>query len=166
MGAQWWDGLEEVNGDELVAIQEGEPALRGYLADSAEAMGRVRRGQDITGHPEFGRFYSRADRECFKDEFLAFALKSYSLIGHDRTDGWVDDDFAFFGDWGFELSQIAAPVTIWQGGEDKIIPVAHAEWLAANIPGARLRLYPEEGHISLLVCRFGEMLDELIELSS
>jgi pimeloyl-ACP methyl ester carboxylesterase len=164
MGPRWWEGLDEANGEELLAIQEGEPALRKYLALRAEGMRQIKRGEEITNDPDFGRWYSQADRECFKGESLAFLLRSYSLIGHDRVDGWVDDDFAFYGDWGFDLSAISIPVTIWQGGEDNIIPVAHPAWLADNVPGAKLEFLPAEGHASLFAHHFGDMLDGLTAL--
>jgi hypothetical protein len=41
-------------------------------------------------------------------------------------------------------------------------PFHHAEWLATKIPGAVSHLLDGEGHISILVGRFGAMLDELV----
>jgi hypothetical protein len=29
--------------------------------------------------------------------------------------GWFDDDMAFINDWGFDLSAITVPVSLWQG---------------------------------------------------
>jgi glycine cleavage system aminomethyltransferase T len=43
--------------------------------------------------------------------------------------------------------------------------VAHGDWLAANIPLARARLRPGEGHLTLMVTRFGEILDDLLSLA-
>ncbi len=54
-------------------------------------------------------------------------------------------------------------VSIWQGRYDLMVPFAHGEWLAANIPTARPRLRPEHGHLSLAVGSIGEILDDLIE---
>jgi hypothetical protein len=31
-----------------------------------------------------------------------------------------------------------------------MIPVAHGEWLANRCPTAELRLFPEDGHVSVL----------------
>lgn len=163
MGPSWRLGLDWANGEELEAMEAGEPALRAYIEKSAEEMHQIETGEQMTVDSEFSRLYSPLDRECFKGEFLDYALKACSQAVHD-VDGWIDDDFAFFGDWGFDLSAIEAPVTVWQGGEDRIIPVAHTEWLAANVPGARFRLEPEDGHHSLPIRHFGGMLDELIEL--
>jgi len=72
--------------------------------------------------------------------------------------GWFDDDLAFTREWGFDLSSIDVPVTIWQGGQDLMVPPAHAAWLASHIPNAKLELRPEHGHLSLIDA-FGEVLD-------
>ena len=162
MGPSWQEGLDAANGDELEAIEAGEPALRKLLEGWAEKMREKKTSEQIAGDPDFSRFYAPVDRACFKGEYLDFLVKAYSLAITPGIDGWIDDDFAFFGDWGFDLSRVVSPVTIWQGAQDRVIPLTHARWLAANIPGARLRLKPDDGHISLLEQNFGEMLDELI----
>jgi len=164
MGPSWWQGLEEANGEELATLQEGEAALREFVEQRRDGMRGVQEAEQITGHPDFGRLYSEVDRACFEGEFLSFALETFGLIGRDSADGWIDDDFALYLDWGFDLGDVAGPVTIWQGGTDRIIPVAHARWLADNVPGASLKLLPDEGHVSLLARRFGEMLDEAVAL--
>ena len=64
--------------------------------------------------------------------------------------GQIEDDLAYVAPWGFEPSQVDVPVLLLHGGQDQIAPVAHAEWLASNIPNAELRVQPEDGHISVL----------------
>jgi pimeloyl-ACP methyl ester carboxylesterase len=76
--------------------------------------------------------------------------------------GWFDDDLAFTRPWGFELDSITVPVVVWQGGQDRMVPVAHGRWLAASLPTARARLLPGEGHLSIVVGKFGEIVGELI----
>jgi pimeloyl-ACP methyl ester carboxylesterase len=41
-------------------------------------------------------------------------------------------------------------VSIWQGAHDRMVPFSHGKWLAAHVPGARVHLYDDEGHISLV----------------
>jgi pimeloyl-ACP methyl ester carboxylesterase len=91
--------------------------------------------------------------------------------------GWRDDDLAFVQDWGFSLGWDApaedppaedpptAPVAVWQGGEDRMVPFAHGQWLASNIPGARAHLLPGEGHLTLTVTAMDRILDDLLDLA-
>lgn len=48
------------------------------------------------------------------------------------------------------LGQISAPTLVVHGEVDPLIPVANGTYLAAHIPGARLVLYPDTGHISII----------------
>ncbi|HJQ74225.1 MAG TPA: alpha/beta hydrolase [Gaiellaceae bacterium] len=73
--------------------------------------------------------------------------------------GWRDDDLAFTKPWGFELSEIRVPTLLWQGVQDLMVPVAHAEWLAARIPGVETHISEDDGHLSITVGRLGEIYD-------
>ena len=46
-----------------------------------------------------------------------------------------------------------------------MVPAAHGEWLAANIPRARARLLPGQGHLTLMASEFGRILDDLLEVA-
>lgn len=164
MGPEWRNGLD-ANEPELTALEEGEPALRQEVTTAAADMAKAQRAEDLASDPDLPKFYSAVDQASFKGAFLPFALETRRRI-QQGVEGWLDDDFAFYEDWGFELGSIRVPVSIWQGGDenDKLIPVAHAKWLAQRVPGARLNLLEEEGHLSLINDRFGEILNELIEL--
>ena len=77
--------------------------------------------------------------------------------------GWYDDDLAFVRPWGFDLSAIAVPVSVWQGRHDLMVPFSHGEWLVQHVANARSRLRPEHGHLSLAVGSIGEIFDDLLE---
>ena len=70
--------------------------------------------------------------------------------GQAGPDGLVDDDVAFASPWGFDPAQIAAPVLVVQGGEDRVVPPAHAEWMVRRCPRPELWLRPRDGHVSVL----------------
>jgi pimeloyl-ACP methyl ester carboxylesterase len=75
-------------------------------------------------------------------------------------------DFRLFArDWGFRLEDITVPVQVWQGNADVNVPVAHAERLAAAIPGAILHIAPDEGHL-MSVDHVDEILRELLDSRS
>lgn len=63
--------------------------------------------------------------------------------------GVLDDYAATGADWGPMLAAIGAPVHVFHGTEDRLVPIAHAERLAARIDGARLHLLEGRGHFLL-----------------
>jgi pimeloyl-ACP methyl ester carboxylesterase len=65
-------------------------------------------------------------------------------------DGQIDDDLVYVTPWGFDLGQVEVPVLVAQGGEDRIAPCSHGEYLTRNLPSAEFWLRPRDGHISIL----------------
>jgi pimeloyl-ACP methyl ester carboxylesterase len=61
--------------------------------------------------------------------------------------GYVQDIRVLALPWGFGIKDIQAPVQLWHGDEDAVIPLHHSRYLASVIPGATLRICPEEGHM-------------------
>jgi len=49
-------------------------------------------------------------------------------------------------------------VRIHHGEDDTLVPAHHAKHLAEGIPGSRLQLYTEEGHLS-----FDKHLKEIVQ---
>jgi pimeloyl-ACP methyl ester carboxylesterase len=66
------------------------------------------------------------------------------------ADGIIDDDVAFVTPWGFDVAAITAPVLILHGGQDRVIPPAHINWLLRHLSNAELWFRPRDGHISIL----------------
>lgn len=64
--------------------------------------------------------------------------------------GMIADDLAHTHPWGFDPTRTAVPVLLLHGTGDRMVPSSHAEWLAARLPAAELRLVPDAGHISVL----------------
>jgi pimeloyl-ACP methyl ester carboxylesterase len=97
------------------------------------------------------------DPESFTPADWAALSGAWKSLGADAgqaseagPEGLIDDDVAFVSPWGFELTQITAPVLLVQGGADRVIPPAHAEWLLRNLPTSELWLRPTDGHVSVL----------------
>ena len=76
--------------------------------------------------------------------------------------GSIDDVLAVTRPWGFDPGAIRVPVTIWQGGQDTMVPSAHGAWLASHVAGAREEFRPDQGHFSLAVSGFEDVIDSLV----
>ncbi len=64
--------------------------------------------------------------------------------------------------WQLRLEAIRAPVAMWHGAEDRIVPPAATRHLAALIPGARAEVLPGLGHF-MIVDRWDEILDWVVQ---
>src|SRR4051795_8320864 len=92
------------------------------------------------------------DENSFTASDWATLAGPWASLGRDAgeaaaagSDGLVDDDLAFVSSWGFDVAAITAPVLIVQGGEDRVVPPAHADWLVGSIPTPGPRLPPPAG---------------------
>lgn len=60
--------------------------------------------------------------------------------------------------WGFDLTEINAPVYIWKGELDRNAPVAMARYISAQVKTSELTVYPNDGHISIMVNQIEDIL--------
>ncbi len=74
--------------------------------------------------------------------------------------GLVDDYVVLGQDWGFRPEDISGPVTVVQGDQDELVPMAHARRLAGRLPAGRLEVVAGAGHF-LLHTHLAEVLDTL-----
>jgi pimeloyl-ACP methyl ester carboxylesterase len=158
-GLDWREGMGAENIEEIGLAEQGADALTPFLEHEAEEM-REATPDDLLA--VLGDLVSEPDRVALTGEYAEESLAS--LLGAVSMGiwGWLDDDLAFVRSWGFELERISVPVSIWHGREDRFVPLAHGEWLAAHVPGARSHMAEGEGHISLSRQRYGDVLDELL----
>jgi pimeloyl-ACP methyl ester carboxylesterase len=98
-----------------------------------------------------------ADAVVSAADFADFVVRSVQEGCGKSRDGWIDDEMALVMPWGFELSQIRIPILLMHGGQDLMVPISHAKWLADKIPRVETRLQPDDGHISLSVRRIPEV---------
>jgi pimeloyl-ACP methyl ester carboxylesterase len=93
--------------------------------------------------------FTAADWSALQDRWASLGQDAMKA-GTAGTGGLVDDDLAFAASWGFSLGEIDVPVLVVQGGQDRVVPPAHADWLLRHIPTAELWLRPRDGHVSIL----------------
>jgi pimeloyl-ACP methyl ester carboxylesterase len=153
-GLDWFAGMGEANVAEFGLTLEGRDALEPFLRHERDAM----LAAGPAGLAEAMRtLLSPADHAVFTGETADYMFEAFRAGNEERLDGWLDDDLAFAKPWGFELEQIDVPVLLWQGAEDRFVPFAHGEWLARRIPAVDARLSRDDGHLTLLVRRLGEV---------
>jgi pimeloyl-ACP methyl ester carboxylesterase len=77
--------------------------------------------------------------------------------------GWVYDDWLLNRPWGISPTDVPPGVRmdLWWGDSDLALPLEHGEKLAQAIPGAKLHVYPGEGHFSVIFKRADEIFAEL-----
>jgi pimeloyl-ACP methyl ester carboxylesterase len=182
-GLDWTAGMGKENIQEFDAALAGEAALTAFINATAGQF-RGLTGADVI--ESLGDLVAAADKAALTGEYgdhVAAALRSSLSSG---IAGWRDDDLAFTRDWGFSLGwpafpgtaepeltmdtllgpdQRPAPVAIWQGDQDRMVPYAHGQWLAENITRARAHLLPGEGHLTLTVTSMDRVLDDLLDLA-
>ncbi len=161
-GLDWTAGMGEDNRIEYPTAARDPDELLRWMEPHVEAMATIGADEIVA---VMRSLISDVDAAQVTGEFGENLAASFRSAFRHGPWGWYDDDLAFVRDWGFDVSEIRVPVSIWQGRQDLMVPITHGEWLAAHISGARGYLRPEHGHLSLGVGAFGEILDDLLEAS-
>ena len=154
-GLDFLAGMGQENVDEFTRAARGPAELEPMLETWGAGMATVT-GEQIAGM--LGDLVDEVDARALTGDLAESLARMSRRALSSGIAGWLDDDLAFVKPWGFELGAIAVPVSIWQGAHDRMVPFAHGEWLAAHVPGARVHLYDDEGHISL-----GRQLPRILE---
>jgi pimeloyl-ACP methyl ester carboxylesterase len=132
-GLDWFAGMAAAAAAELRAAAQGRAALEDHLASA-----------------EF-------DPDQFTPANHAALAGAWSWLGEvagqaieGGPGGMVDDDLAYVAPWGFHPGRVRPPVLFLHGGQDRMVPSSHGEWLARQTRSAELWLRPDDGHISVL----------------
>jgi pimeloyl-ACP methyl ester carboxylesterase len=159
-GLDWSAGMGPENIAEFEASVKGPAALTEFLDAEAASLGSVT-GEQVAA--SLGGLISAADQAALTGEFADYIAAGLRAAVSTGIAGWRDDDLAFVQDWGFSLD--GARATIWQGGQDLMVPFAHGQWLAARIRGARAHLLSGDGHLTLGGPGSGRVMDDLLALA-
>jgi pimeloyl-ACP methyl ester carboxylesterase len=121
----------------------------GVAALQAATRGREAKTEYETSGVEYDPEFTAADLAMFDGPWSW--LGKVAGRGLDAGPyGQIDDDVSYVTAWDCDPSTISAPVLLFHGIQDGIIPATHGQWLAGHIPGAELRLSPSTAHISVL----------------
>ncbi|HJQ50206.1 MAG TPA: alpha/beta hydrolase [Gaiellaceae bacterium] len=157
-GIEFMAGMGEQNIKEFGLALEGPEKLEPYLEREAAEFRKASPEQlkDV-----LASVLPPVDAAVLTGERAEHAKRDFDRAIAHGVAGWLDDDLAFTKPWGFELSEIRVPTLLWQGVQDKMVPVSHARWLAERIPGVEAHITEEDGHLSISVGRLGEIYDWL-----
>lgn len=131
VGLDWFAGMAPAGVSSLTAARAGRASYDAHLAAGEE--------EDIG--------FTAEDWAALEGRWAWLMSVVRPALG---APGAADDDLATAGDWGFDPTTIRVPTLVVHGGRDRVVPPDHGRWLAAHIPGASLRLLPEDGHITVL----------------
>jgi pimeloyl-ACP methyl ester carboxylesterase len=160
-GLDWTAGMSDEDAAEFTAALAGEAELTALLAAAAPLM------KDLTGEvmiEGIGDSFPASDVAALRGGLADYVADSFRSGLRPGIAGWRDDDLAFARDWGFPLGGAGqmAPVSVWQGDADTLVPYGHGQWLASHIPAARVHVAADAGHMYL---PFGAVFDDLLALA-
>ena len=145
-GLDWLAGMGEGNLEEFDLVLAGEEALRPAIERERDNLLGVTPAQL---REAMAAHLSPTDTAALTADLAEYLHANIAHAIANSGDGWIDDNLAFVKPWGFELSSIARPVLVLQGGDDLMVPRQHGEWLAANVPGCESRIEDAHGHLTL-----------------
>jgi pimeloyl-ACP methyl ester carboxylesterase len=157
-GLDWLAGQGAENQEEWAAALRGAAALTAWLEPVAGGLAAVT-AEEVS--ESLGDLVTDVDRQSLTGEFAEWAAASFRSAVSTGVAGWRDDDLAFLAPWGFDIASIVTPVAIWQGDQDRMVPVAHGRWLAEHVPGARAQILPGHGHLSIAVGSIDRIVADL-----
>jgi len=139
----WYDGMAKSNVEDFEKADNDTADVEATLTGLAD---QVRDDPDsLFGHLVSG--LAATDLRVVEDVAIRRQLtETYAEALRDGPAGWIDDVLALRRPWGFNLSAIKAPVLLWHGAQDSFSPVAHAYWLARQVPTAVVKVQRDAAH--------------------
>ena len=95
-------------------------------------------------------------------QFCAAAVESH----RQGIDGDFTETQLYSRPWGFRLTEITVPVSLWYGEVDNFVPPTMGHYHASQIPNSRLHLVPDGGHFSTINNYSDVIFSELLDASA
>jgi pimeloyl-ACP methyl ester carboxylesterase len=118
----------------------------------------------LVGSPDHGNQWCEPDARALASPDFAPWSAAMDLCATFGLSCLVDDYSAYLSPWGFEVASLDVPVVLFQGDLDQNVPIGHARWLHRHLARSELRVYPGEGHLSLVLSRRGEIIESALAL--
>jgi pimeloyl-ACP methyl ester carboxylesterase len=142
----WLAGMDAENVREFGLALEGEEALLPEL-ERLQAKAEARVAVDPASVLDDFELSDSDRAQLARPERMQIMRESTAEQAANGVYGWADDDLAFTRSWGFEVSEITVPVLIRYGLTDVLVPRAHGDWLAANVPDCVVKIDDTAGHL-------------------
>ncbi|HEY2239104.1 MAG TPA: alpha/beta fold hydrolase [Streptosporangiaceae bacterium] len=153
-GLDWFEGMGQDNVDDLKLALTDEPAA---LARCEEQRADALAATAETLAATMPSLLTPTDAAVFTGELAEYLDFSGREGLAASAEGLFADGEAFAHPWGFDPATISVPLLVVHGREDLFVPFGHGQWLATHIPGAEARLLDQDGHLTLLQNRTGEV---------
>jgi pimeloyl-ACP methyl ester carboxylesterase len=124
--------------------QNAEKFVRRYTAHNPPA------DQALIADPEFRAMYLANFAEAYRQGPAAFA----------------DEVILCSRSWGFDLADIRVPTHFWHGELDNSTPLGMSQGMAKRIPGSKLTIVAEQGHLFIYGQLWRKILAELLGLEN
>lgn len=137
-GLDWFGDMSAANVEEFTLAAAGEDSYRPLVQRLADdAVAAVAAGQiQVAGDYDLPDVDVRALRARLDEDGYRDRMRATYTGG---VDGWIDDCIAMTRPWGFDLSSIDVPTSVWYGPDDVLSPRAHAEHLTGAVANADRR---------------------------
>ena len=145
-GLDFYAGMGSRNAADLARVLADPEAADRDTADQRESI--LWASPEVL-RKEWSSGMAEVDDHAFTGELAAHMVEVVRGGLAPGPGGWIDDNRAVLGPWGFDVADIAVPVQLWHGRQDRFVPFAHGQWLAARIPGVDARLLDGDGQLTL-----------------
>ena len=150
------EGMSEGDVEEIKMAGEAPDELATARGEAARAIQEDPEGMFAGLSEELPGVDRRA---LERPEVRAVLIETFQEAVRQGATGWIDDELRQVRPWPFRLEEISGvDVRLHHGEADVLVPAHHAKHLAEGIPGSRLQLYPDEGHLS-----FDKHLKEIVQ---
>lgn len=146
------NAMEEFDRTDLEASEllpdEPAAAAKVYAAAFEPLARTIAEGDDGDVVTAFEAILSPADLALLADPLTrADAVANARESMRQGVGGMAWDAVSWLVPWPFTAGDVTCPVHLWYGSHDTT-PLAHATWLAENLPRSVLRVWPGEGHLA------------------
>jgi pimeloyl-ACP methyl ester carboxylesterase len=145
---RWPEGRATMSRPHVHAVWEA-PDRAAVLAAATDAHGEG--GSKMRGGGMAAPL-APSDVALFGDpEWMKAAVAEFPAMFAHGLEGYTDDRLADGAGWvSFDVTSIQCPVTVLDGGSDRMVDVIHARHTAELVPGAELVIFDDLGHFSIV----------------